>query len=84
MVLYYRRTTAALIPFLREQFGYKAIHVNELEESSDEHIFFHAPKLNVILTKEDDFERLVKIHGHSPKVILIAYGNVGKTRLKTL
>ena len=75
----------SLIPFLREQFGYKAIHVNELEESSDDYIFFHARKLNaVILTKDDDFERLVIKHGHPPKIIIIAYGNVGKTRLKTL
>ena len=62
----------SLVPFLRENFSIKAIHVNELKERRDEDIFFLARKMNaLILTKDSDFEELVRIHKLPPKIIFI-------------
>lgn len=75
----------SLIPFFRDHYNIKAIHVNEFEETLDEDIFIKARIINGwILTKDNDFVAIVKKLKSPPKVIIIEYGNVGKARLKEL
>ncbi|MBA4140488.1 MAG: DUF5615 family PIN-like protein [Segetibacter sp.] len=75
----------SLIPFFRDHYNIKAVHVNELEETLDEDIFLKARKINGwILKKDNDFVAIVKKLKAPPKIFIIEYGNVGKARLKEL
>jgi predicted nuclease of predicted toxin-antitoxin system len=57
----------------------------DLQRASDPEIFKAAGAANVvIMTKDDDFVRLLEQHGPPPQVILVTCGNTSNANLRQL
>jgi predicted nuclease of predicted toxin-antitoxin system len=76
-----------LAKWVTDQFGvpcFSARFLN-LRDADDEEIFFAARERNaVVISKDDDFIKLLKRHGSPPKVIWLTCGNTSNQRLREL
>lgn len=76
----------ALAAWLRAE-GVNAVHVLELGmlSSPDADIFAAARRDHaIVITKDEDFLRLLERHGPPPQVVWITVGNVRNARLREL
>lgn len=76
-----------LAKWVTDQFGtpcFSARFLN-LRDADDEEIFFAARGRNaVVISKDDDFIKMLKRHGSPPKVIWLTCGNTSNQRLREL
>ena len=75
----------ALARWVTRQFDLTAQPVRELglKSASDPEIFFAARQADaVVVTKDQDFVRLLERHGPPPKVIWVTCGNTSNVRLQ--
>lgn len=73
--------------WLKDTFQLEVIHVRDISMShaTDKEIFFSAKKLNaVVMTKDQDFVKLLELHGPPPKVILLTCGNTSNKSLHNI
>ena len=75
--------------WLRTEYGVNAVHVEELGllRAPDPEIFTMAKDADravVILTKDDDFQKLLTQHGPPPQIIWVRCGNVGNQELRSI
>lgn len=68
-----------LVPALEARFpGSSQVTLMGLERSTDAQLCDHAAQHDfVIVSKDDDFQRLVAARGYRPRLIHLALGNVG-------
>lgn len=60
-------------------------HFLRTSRSNDETIFLEAKQQNaIVITKDDDFVKLLKQLGSPPKIIWLTCGNSSKQRLKEI
>ena len=74
----------ALAPWLRDTFAVEAFSVQRLglRDASDERIFLTArAKKAIVITKDQDFVRLLERLGPPPEVIWITCGNISNARM---
>lgn len=77
----------ALAPWLRDTFAVRAFSVQRLglRDASDERIFFAArAEKAVMITKDQDFVRLLERLGPPPKVIWITCGNISNALMRDI
>lgn len=75
----------ALAPWLVQTYGIEAQSVREvgLRDAEDRAIFFAAREAGaLVMTKDQDFVNLVRIHGIPPQVLWIRCGNTSNARLR--
>ena len=73
--------------WINENFAVRAVALRELglRDATDRHIFFAAKQESaVVMTKDNDFLRLLEEHGAPPQVIWISCGNTSNARLKQI
>lgn len=76
-----------LANWMRATFDVRAFSLRDLEmrEAKDERIFLRAKaEVDAILTKDEDFLRLVEKHGPPPSIIWVTAGNTSNQRMKEL
>ncbi len=76
-----------LANWMRTTFNVRAFSLRDLEmrEAKDERIFLRAKaEVDAILTKDEDFLRLVEKHGPPPSIIWVTAGNTSNQRMKEL
>jgi predicted nuclease of predicted toxin-antitoxin system len=76
-----------LADWIARQFKVAVRPVRELglKGSSDSEIYFAARRANaVVMTKDQDFVRLLGAHGPPPKVIWVTCGNTSNDRMKQI
>jgi predicted nuclease of predicted toxin-antitoxin system len=57
----------------------QSVQAAGLRDATDMEIFFEARKQGaIVMTKDDDFLRLIEQHGTPPKIILVTCGNSSK------
>lgn len=77
----------ALAPWITETFAVTARAVRELglRDATDQDIFAAAKHAQaVVLTKDNDFVRLLERFGPPPRVIWLTCGNTGNARLRAI
>ena len=77
----------ALAPWLRDTFAVEAFSVQRLglRDASDERIFLTArAKKAIVITKDQDFVRLLERLGPPPEVIWITCGNISNARMRDI
>jgi predicted nuclease of predicted toxin-antitoxin system len=63
----------------------QSIRAVGLRDANDLEIFFEARKQDaIVMTKDDDFLRLIELHGPPPKIILITCGNSSNARMREI
>jgi predicted nuclease of predicted toxin-antitoxin system len=76
----------ALARWLAEEFGVAAAHVNDLGYlGADDPVIFAAARAGgaaVVITKDEDFVRLVEQQGPPPQVVWVTLGNVRNAALR--
>ena len=56
-----------------------------LKSASDREIYFAAREAGVVvITKDQDFVRLLGVHGPPPKVVWVTCGNTSNTRMQQI
>jgi predicted nuclease of predicted toxin-antitoxin system len=76
-----------LARWIAETFGNECVHVRDLglRDAEDSEIFQKARDAgSVVLTKDEDFVRLVERNSSPPQVIWLTAGNMSNSRLKSL
>jgi predicted nuclease of predicted toxin-antitoxin system len=76
-----------LAPWMAETFGCECLHVRELNlrDAEDTDIFRKARDAgSVVMTKDEDFVRLVERNSPPPQVIWVTAGNMSNARFKSL
>ena len=76
-----------LLPWIEEVFAIQCVHVRDLglRDAEDSEIFQKARGAeSVVMTKDEDFVRLVERNGSPPQVIWITCGNMSNTHFKSL
>jgi predicted nuclease of predicted toxin-antitoxin system len=76
-----------LARWIEETFTVKCLHVRDLglRNTEDSEIFQKARDAgSVIMTKDEDFVRLVERNGPPPQVIWVTCGNMPNARFKTV
>ena len=78
----------ALARWLAREHGVDAVHVSDLGylRSDDADIFSaaRAARTTVVVTKDDDFVRLLERHGPPPQIVWVTVGNVRDAALREL
>ncbi len=77
----------ALAHWLRREFGIDAIHVQTLGlHQADDPPIFEAARTaaDVVITKDDDFVRLLDQRGPPPRVLWVRCGNVKNATLRDI
>ena len=77
----------ALAPWIAKTFSIEAVAVRDLSlrDAMDEEIFAAARDATaIVMTKDNDFVRLVEQHGAPPQVIWLTCGNTSNAHLKEL
>ena len=72
---------------MEETFGVECLHVRDLglRDAEDPEIFQKARDAgSVVMTKDEDFIRLVERNGPPPQVIWVTSGNMPNARFKSL
>lgn len=76
----------ALAHWLTREYGVDAVHVNDIGYlGADDAIIFAAARANastVVLTKDDDFLRLLEQQGPPPQIVWVTLGNVRNAVLR--
>lgn len=73
--------------FIQKEFDIESFSVERLglRDSDDLTIFREIRKLDgIVLTKDDDFIKLLEQYGPPPKVILLSCGNTSNARVKEI
>jgi predicted nuclease of predicted toxin-antitoxin system len=81
------QVSPAIARWITSELGIEAVAVRDLNlrEASDSAIFDAARSKNaVVLTKDEDFIRLLELRGSPPKVIWLTCGNTSNAHLKTI
>ena len=76
-----------LARWIEETFGVECLHVRDLglRNAEDPEIFQKArDAVSVVMTKDEDFIRLVERNGPPPQVIWVTSGNMPNARFKSL
>ena len=76
-----------LARWIEETFGIECLHVRDLgfRDAEDPEIFRKARDAgSVVMTKDEDFIRLVERNGPPPQVIWVTSGNMPNARFKSL
>ncbi len=76
-----------LAVWITNTFGYPCFSVKflGLRDASDETIFWAARQADaIVITKDNDFVRLLEQHGHPPKVIWLTCGNTSNQRVREI
>ncbi len=76
-----------LANWLRATFDVRAFSLRDVDmkDAKDERIFLRAKdEVDAILTKDEDFLRLVGKHGPPPSIIWVTIGNTSNRRMKEL
>ena len=76
-----------LARWIEETFGVECLHVRDLglRGAEDPEIFQKARDIrSVVMTKDEDFIRLVERNGPPPQVIWVTSGNMPNARFKSL
>ena len=76
-----------LLPWIEEAFAIQCVHVRDLglRNAEDSEIFQKArDAASVVMTKDEDFVRLVERDGPPPQVIWITSGNMSNANFKSL
>jgi predicted nuclease of predicted toxin-antitoxin system len=74
-----------LAPWINQNFNIEAYSVSFLnfKTGSDIEIFNYAKSENaIVITKDDDFVRLLELYGSPPKIIWITCGNTSNEKMK--
>jgi predicted nuclease of predicted toxin-antitoxin system len=75
-----------LARWLAQEHGVDAAHVNEIGYlASDDAVIFEAARdggAMVVITKDDDFVRLLEQHGPPPQIVWVTCGNVRNAALR--
>jgi predicted nuclease of predicted toxin-antitoxin system len=72
---------------MEETFRVECRHVRELalREAEDREIFEQARKTRaIVMTKDEDFVRLVERNGSPPQVIWVTFGNISNAHFQSL
>ena len=75
----------ALAPWITDTFAVKAFSVQRLglRDASDERIFFAArAEKAIVITKDQDFVRLLERLGPPPQVIWVTFGNISNAQMR--
>lgn len=75
----------ALAPWITDTFAVKAFSVQRLglRDASDETIFFAArAEKAIVITKDQDFVRLLERFGPPPQVIWVTCGNISNAQMR--
>ncbi|HRE50425.1 MAG TPA: DUF5615 family PIN-like protein [Flavitalea sp.] len=60
-----------------------SVRVLGLRDATDKEIFMQAKKMNaVIMSKDDDFLRLLEIEGPPPKIVWVTCGNSSNSKMR--
>lgn len=73
--------------WIRDRFGLECFSVGYLgyRDASDIDIFFKARELDaVVLTKDEDFVRMLHKHGSPPRIIWLTCGNTSNARMRDI
>ena len=76
-----------LARWIEETFGVECLHVRDLglRDAEDPEIFQNARDTgSVVMTKDEDFIRLIERKGPPPQVIWVTSGNMPNVRFKSL
>ena len=77
----------ALAPWARGTLGATCVPIRDLgmQRSTDVEIFRAARAAEAcVMTQDDDFADLVRLHGAPPQIVLLRYGNTSNARLQRL
>ena len=77
----------ALAHWIEREHGLAALHVQDVGLlHADDMAIFEAARLQgaVVMTKDEDFVKLVERHGAPPQVVWITCGNVRNTELRRI
>ena len=72
---------------MEQTFGVECHHVRDLgcRDAEDSEIFQKARDVGaIVMTKDEDFVRLVQRNGSPPQVVWVTYGNMANSRFKSL
>ena len=87
MLIIDAQLSPALAIFMTETFGLDAFSLKflEMQQATDEEIFIYAKERNaIVMTKDDDFLKLLDRLGSPPKVIWITIGNTSTQNLRNI
>jgi len=76
-----------LVHWIAETFEIECLHIRDigLRDAEDMEIFQKARNANaVVMTKDEDFIRLIEHKGTPPQVIWVTSGNMSNARFKSL
>jgi predicted nuclease of predicted toxin-antitoxin system len=76
-----------LAPWINEQFNLECASVGFIgyRDAADVDIFFKARDLEaIVLTKDEDFVRLLHQHGSPPRVVWVTCGNTSNARMRVI
>ena len=77
----------ALAPWLNHTFEVQSVSLEwlRLQEANDESIFFAAREANaIVITKDQDFVRLLSQLGPPPQVVWITCGNTSNAQMRQI
>jgi len=78
----------ALARWLAQEYGVDAAHVNDVGYlGADDPVIFEAARAGaaaVVVTKDEDFVRLLERHGPPPQVVWVTCGNVRNAALRSV
>lgn len=78
----------ALARWLREEYGVDAAHVNDIGYlGADDVVIFEAARAGaaaVVVTKDEDFVRLLEQRGLPPQIVWVTLGNVRNAALRAV
>jgi hypothetical protein len=87
MLIIDAQLSPSLAVFMNETFGLEAFSLKFLNmlQATDEEIFYFARERNaVVMTKDDDFLKLLDRLGSPPKVVWITIGNTSTQSIKNI
>ncbi len=86
-VLIDAQLSPSLALWVKDRFGIACFSVGFLgyRDASDVDIFFKARELDaIVLTKDDDFVKLLHQHGSPPRIIWLTCGNTSNARMREI
>ncbi|MDO8365932.1 MAG: DUF5615 family PIN-like protein [Saprospiraceae bacterium] len=87
MLLIDAQLSPSLALWVKDHFGIECFSVGYIgyRDASDIDIFFKARELDgIVLTKDDDFVKLLHQHGSPPRIIWLTCGNTSNARMREI
>lgn len=87
MLLIDAQLSPNLATWVMDNFGIDCFSVSYIgyRDASDVDIFFKARELNaIVLTKDEDFIKLLHKHGSPPRIIWLTCGNTSNMRMREI